>query len=476
MNLAELIVERCLQRPDQVALISSRGRTSYRSLLRQIERRHDLIARRTAPGEVVSASGTVEELVSSYVATLLAERTFAWFGEVQEYGGTRIIVGDEIARQQGTHARPLIHDGAAAIVMTSGTSGQPKRVVHDLDTIGNGLLNTISVEAELTRESLPSDPRNLSPLLARNPYELGLLSGMPLESIAGLSMLNRVLGLGETMILPLSLRPDVIWTHLVSREVTNAGLPPIAAQEFLRAAQKRRWENPGLLSLGLGGSFVGPAIAEKLEARMGCPVTAGYGSTELGGVALMARPWDPSSERWSSMGRPIGRVEARLERVEGGVDELLVKSPAAMTGTLDDDGVLEHAPEWIRTGDSAATNSDGTFTIGGRLDFVIQRGGRRIDPARIERVLLNHEAVVAAAVLGQPSRIAGEQDIWALVQLHREVKLDELLKLCLRHLEVYEIPRRILIVKRIPSAYDGTPRRGLLPQLVGKHRGQRSSD
>ena len=69
-----------------------------------------------------------------------------------------------------------------------------------------------------------------------------------------------------------------------------------------------------------------------------------------------------------------------------------------------------------RTGDLASIRPDGALELDGRADALILRGGRNIDPVRIEHALEDHPAVRRAAVFGVPNRaIAGEQDIWAVV-------------------------------------------------------------
>jgi acyl-coenzyme A synthetase/AMP-(fatty) acid ligase len=470
MNLVELILARCAQQPESIALQRPTGTTRYGELAQLVEARAALLSRRTKPGDVVGVTGASLDVLTSYLAALLVGRTASLGDSATLTDSTVIIDGDEVVRPDKATGKPLEVPGGSVILFTSGTSGQPKRVLHGISSLSSGLLNTVSVEAELTDAGLPDSSDDLSSLLQWRPHGLGLLSGMALRSVAGLSMLNRSLAMGETLVLPMDLTPASLWKELSSDLVTTAGLPPIAAQQLLRRARSEGWGKPGLFSIGLGGASVGTELAHDLEETFACPVTSGYGSTELGGVALMSRPWDPPDQRWSTVGRPIGSVRVRFDETDAGSRELLVQSPAAMLGTLSTGNQLIDAPEWIRTGDSAFLRPDGAIEISSRLDFVIQRGGRRIDPASIEEVLRTHSAVVAVGVVGLPSRVAGEEDIWALVQLSDDGVHPELVSLCRERLEPHEVPRRIIAVERVPRTSDGTPQRADLPRLAAQHR------
>jgi acyl-coenzyme A synthetase/AMP-(fatty) acid ligase len=470
MNLAELILARCARQPESVAVHLQGETVRYGELAHLIEERAAVLSGRTSTGDVVALTGTTLNVLTSYVAGLLAGRTVSLGPEGAIAATTAVFDGVEVIRPAEAVGKRLETAVASAILFTSGTSGEPKRVLHGMPGLSWGLLNTVSVETELTGASLPASTDELDVLLDRDPYGLGLLCGMPVESIAGISILNRALSMGETLVLPTDLSPYSLWNAISSPIVTTAGIPPIAAQRLLRRARSEKWTEPGLLSLGLGGSRVAPDLARDLERILACPVTSGYGSTELGGVALMSRPWDPPHQRWTTVGTPIGVVDIRLEETESGLEELVVRSPSAMVGMLSPENRISIAPEWIRTGDAAIIGADGVVEIAGRVDYIIQRGGRRIDPSQIEQVLRNHNAVAAVGVLAQPSRVADEDDIWALVQLRDACGVEELARFCREHLRPYQVPRRIVTVDSIPVTSDGVPRRAELPALAVRPR------
>ena len=166
--------------------------------------------------------------------------------------------------------------------------------------------------------------------------------------------------------------------------------------------------------VGLGGGSVDPLLPAQIESAFGCIATVGYGSTELGGPALMARAGDAQPIRWRSVGRPLPGVEVRIgdAPMEGSLE---VRSPARALGYVRDDHFEAFDSEWLLTGDLAHADADGNVTILGRADALIVRGGRNVDPTSIEQRIAQHDDVVDVAVVGVPSRVSGETDVAALI-------------------------------------------------------------
>ena len=128
----------------------------------------------------------------------------------------------------------------------------------------------------------------------------------------------------------------------------------------------------------------------------------------------------------------------------------------------------------MRVIDLVMRRADGELIIGGRADFMISRGSRRIDPARIEAVIERHEMVDRAAVLGIPGRVAGNQDIVAFISAKSDLVQDgilrdaitEIMDHCIQRLPIHEVPRRIEMVDEIALCLDFTlDRRRIRDQL-----------
>jgi acyl-CoA synthetase (AMP-forming)/AMP-acid ligase II len=285
---------------------------------------------------------------------------------------------------------------------------------------------------------------------------------MPWSSIAGLTVLHRALLIGDTLVPHAGHFDDRELVGWLERGAVNTlGLSPLMGKRLLRALG-RYGAVTGLLSIGLGGGPAPATLVEELEARFGCSVTMGYGSTELGGAVAMSRPLDPLVVRSTSVGRPIASVAIRIAEPPAEdpsrPGRLLVRSPTAMMGTVRN-GRLVPPDEWMDTGDLVELDDHGNLHVLGRGDGVILRGSRRIDPVQIERALERHPGVLVACVVGVPSRVPGEQDLVAYIVGDDDVDLQALRARALGELPVGLVPQRYRQIDDLPLTADGSVRR-----------------
>src|SRR5262249_9197889 len=130
---------------------------------------------------------------------------------------------------------------------------------------------------------------------------------------------------------------------------------------------------------------------------------------------------------WPHGSRPYGTLGTARQHPElGHVNdvrlaadgELEMHNPAIMKGYFEmpDETAAVLVDGWLKTGDLAAHNPDGTFTFVGRKKEVIRRRGENLSPAEVEAVLARHPSVVEAAVIGVPSALS-EEDVKAFVVL-----------------------------------------------------------
>ena len=170
--------------------------------------------------------------------------------------------------------------------------------------------------------------------------------------------------------------------------------------------------------------------------------------------------------RLGSVGRPLPSVECSVR------DELGREVPAGTVGELwvrgeqvsgeyqgaagDDDG-------WFRTRDSVHVDEDGYLFVHGRLDDVIVRGGENLSPGEIEAVLLEHDSVEEAAVVGLPDTEWGERVVAAVVaRPGRTVDEGDLKDHVRRELRSTRTPERIVVLDELPYNETGKLLRRLL--------------
>ncbi|MEM6959753.1 MAG: AMP-binding protein, partial [Myxococcota bacterium] len=163
-----------------------------------------------------------------------------------------------------------------------------------------------------------------------------------------------------------------------------------------------------------GAAPLGGDVAEAAAKRLGCSVAQGYGMTELSPVTHAVAEGD---YRAGSVGTLIPNTEARL--VMDGKDvgrgergELWVRGPQVMKGYLNNEEATAQtidADGWLHTGDVAVVDEDGHTFIVDRMKELIKVKGFQVAPAELEALLLGHDGIADAAVIGVPDEAAGER-------------------------------------------------------------------
>ncbi|MBN2621831.1 MAG: AMP-binding protein [Acidimicrobiales bacterium] len=156
---------------------------------------------------------------------------------------------------------------------------------------------------------------------------------------------------------------------------------------------------------GLGGSTVPVAVTER-ATRLGITVFRSYGSTEHPSITACLVD-DPEDKRLTTDGRALPGVELRLDEggeiVSRGPDCCLGYTDAELTASVfDDDG-------WYRTGDVGVLDADGYLTITDRVSDIIIRGGENISAQEVEELLLGVEGIAEVSVVAAPDERLGER-------------------------------------------------------------------
>ena len=276
-------------------------------------------------------------------------------------------------------------DAPAVIGFTSGTTRNPKGVVHSHRTLGFEV-----------RQLSSFNPVDGPPPLIGAPvgHFIGMLGALLLPFLRDqpINVLD-VWDPGE--VLRIMARDGLSLGGGATYFITSLLDHPDWSDEHRRFVP----------SAGMGGSAVPVAVTRRLTNE-GITVYRAYGSTEH--PSTTASPlWDPEEKRLTTDGAPLEGVEVRLDEHgqihSRGPDLCLGYTDAALTAAaFDDDG-------WYATGDLAVMDDDGYLTITGRLADVIIRGGENLSPAEIEEQLLGVTGVAEAVVVGVPDDRLGER-------------------------------------------------------------------
>lgn len=352
---------------------------------------------------------------------------------------------------------PVTPEDAAAILYTSGTTGQPKGAIL---THRGYMLNA---EAFAAHVGLRLDDV--------------LLCVLPLAHLnAQRSSVLPAAVCGARLVLPERFSASTFWETVRAQKVTFFSILPTVASILLQ-------QPPGPLDrshrVRMCVTPATRALLEQFEARFGILVVSTYGLTE--GMLNVMNPPDPASRRIAATGKPIAPAVQQVRIVDdedgevpsGTRGEIVLRSPAVMKEYYKDAEATARALRggWLHTGDLGYLDEDGFLYFVGRKKEMIRRAGENIAPAEVEDVLLSHPKVADAVAVGVPDPIR-EEEVKACVILRageseKTVPPDELLGYCAARLAGYKVPRYLEYREDFPRTPTLRVQRHLLRETSG---------
>lgn len=490
VNIAELLEQRVRAAPDKPFLFSeSDGRQfSYREFANSVDATARLLsARGIAKGDVVSLlmPNSVEYIVAYFacwklgalagpVNSLLKDHETAFvmnnseakailvhseFGERIERIRKKLpclkslIVFDDEAEATRDYAglgpastpEACATDDDAIIIYTSGTTGKPKGC---LLTHGNVIANARQISDWLR---FTKDDR--------------LLTIMPLFHMNAVSVttMSMLYAGGSTVISP-KFSASKFWNIISDYQITSFGSVATMLSMLLNTYPEGVPEGlkTDQLRFAMCGSAPVPAeVMQTFEETFNCTVVEGYGLSE----STCRSTFNPPDKRRrpGSCGMPIGNemkvVDDNDDDVpDGQLGEIVLRGENILKGYFKNPEATDLAFRggWFHTGDVGYRDPDGFFYIVDRKSDMIIRGGENIYPREIDEILYHHPAVAAAATIGVPDPLYGEE-VAAFIVLKDGMTAteEELLTHCKSQLADFKCPKSVRIVKDIPKGPTG---------------------
>jgi O-succinylbenzoic acid--CoA ligase len=283
--------------------------------------------------------------------------------------------------------------------------------------------------------------RATSDALGVDPSRDTWLACLPLAHIGGLSVITRALLTDTPLTVLPGFDPDVAET---------LGRDGKASHVSLVATALQRLDPSVFIKVLLGGS--------RAPASVPPNVVVTYGMTETGSGVV----YD---------GVPVAGVEVALSAADHGAEaepQVLLRAPMLLRCYRDGtDGRVvgpDGTPTWFATGDAGHIGPDGTLTVSGRLDDVINTGGEKVWPDSVERLLIAHPNVAEVAVWKRPDPEWGERVVAWIVAAGPVPSLDVLRELVADSLAPWAAPKEIVIVDTLPRTPSGKVKRRELDQ------------
>ncbi|MEV4315567.1 class I adenylate-forming enzyme family protein [Actinocrispum sp. NPDC049592] len=350
-------------------------------------------------------------------------------GDRSPAAGYEVVLAADLTKPDVTASG--VDDGDPVVLQsTSGSTGEPRLAIQTLANLLEG--------ARLYERIYSVTPADR--ILAAVPaaHSFGMVAGLLTAVVSGAKLMT-----------------FTGFSPRGAREAIEGGATVMLGTPLVYELLNRTMRaSRGRLRVALSSGGPLPAhVAGEAGERLGTTVLQAYGSTETGLIACQY----PRTEPW-----PEGCVGAPASGVSFEVSpdgELTVR-----TGTMFR-GYHGHAPldasRGYRTGDIAELDPDGHLSLVRRKDTFINVGGRKVNPARVARIIGEYPHVAESAVYGREA-LGGQEVAAAVVLTGGDVPA--LLAHCRAHLAAYEVPHRIHVLDRLPRNGMGKIDRSRLPQ------------
>lgn len=377
--------------------------------------------------------------------------------QIRGEGALSVRLHAAAAPSQVTSAPAGLRHDDAMIMFTGGTSGVPKMVPWTHGNIASAVRSIIAA------------------------YRLGpgdaTVAVMPLYHGHGLiAALLSTLASGGTVLLPARGRfsAHTFWDDIEAVGATWYTAVPTIHQILLERA-KSDSSQTRQATLRFIRSCSAPLTSETAQAlheEFSAPVVCAFGMTEathqvsttgIDGIGDMGQSESPAGTT-GLVGRSTG-PQVRIAGSDGrplpagAVGEVWLCGPTVVRGYLGDPAITaaNFTDGWLRTGDLGSLSEAGDLSIRGRIKELINRGGEKISPERVEGVLATHPNILEVAVFGVPNKMYGETVAAVVVpRVSPAPTPAELAVFCRERLAAFEVPASFREVGELPHTAKGS--------------------
>ena len=367
-------------------------------------------------------------------------------------GGAAASFGD-IAKTTApfdvTAQRPRRTD-IAAIVMSSGTTGKPKGIIHTQKSLLEAAKGGQVVMGPITSDSA------------------ALLYMQPSFAAWAIIVIPFVAGKAK-ICFGKSFTPAAFLESCQREQITKAPLVPTMWRMVFDASPEN-YDLSALTLVSISGEAPAPSDVQQLHDRICKNIICIYLSGEaFTASAVMATTRDLMERgKIGSSGRPVAGVDVKILTPGGGFDdeaargetgEIAISGPSLAMGYWKDPELTDQKfrDSWWRSGDLGRLDEDDYLWVSGRIDNIINSGGIKVSGEEIEHALLSHPSVGRCAVVGQPDDRLGQRIEAFIVARGATPDAGELDRhLRQRHgLAGFKVPKRFHFVETLPVGPTG---------------------
>jgi 2,3-dihydroxybenzoate-AMP ligase len=324
---------------------------------------------------------------------------------------------------------------------TGGTTGNPKIVPRTHNSLITGI--------EYCSKSWDQSSQDVNLLAGPIGHDLTFSKGF----MGSVIMMGKVIFLDST--------DDKDICEAIQKErVTSIVWVPTLAQRMLQYEDLGKYNLSSLRRMHCGGGASHPELIKNIMEILKMKFHNGYGATE--GMTTITRITDDLETICNTVGRPTCPYDTYKVIDQNGNDlppgsagELVLKGPGVFTGYYNNPEENKNVftkDGFFRTGDVAVINNNGYIKLTGRIKEMVNRGGESISATEIERLIVCHTSVSAAAVIPMPDPVMGER-VCAYIQPKTGIKLtfEEIISfLKAQKASVLQLPERIEFIDSMP--------------------------
>jgi len=340
-------------------------------------------------------------------------------------------------------------DDVAMVLLTSGSTGSPKRV-------------------PLTHANIFASVRDIVTSLKLTDKDCALCMWEQFHIGGLVDLLLAPLAAGGSVLVGPGFGVREFFELLEIRRPTWFQAVPASLHEINNDAQQRgikRVDSP-LRFIRSVAAALPPATRERISELFHVPVVQTFGMTEASPL-ITSTPLPPESAKDGSVGKAITTEVAIVndqgdQLPSGSIGEVVIRGPNIMSGYENDleanrDAFLNG---WFRTGDIGCLDSDGELFLKGRSRELINRGGEKVWPVEIDEILIQHPAITQAAAFPIFHRVLGE-DVAVAVVCRPDAPLSamDVRRFLAERLSSFKVPRRVFFMDALPRGPTGKVKR-----------------